>query len=170
MCIRDSYIHISGSSCPITESCYVQNSLCVKSCALVYIYIGSVTARHSSSGVVQGMELRNFRRGRHLYSAGRPSRWASAHILVYYVMRAFVMLLIKVNLLAYLLDHLLLLSRVNIALQCRADNGSHFVTHELFHFNLRTLTESLCDIFAGSLTSDWSTGTTVDQRPGSKPC
>jgi len=27
-------------------------------------------------------ELPNFRRGRHLYSAGRPSRWASAHILV----------------------------------------------------------------------------------------
>jgi len=27
------------------------------------------------------MELPNFRRGRHLYSAGRPSRWASAHIL-----------------------------------------------------------------------------------------
>jgi len=26
------------------------------------------------------MELRNFRRGRHLYSTGRPSRWASAHI------------------------------------------------------------------------------------------
>ena len=33
-------------------------------------------------GVVQGMELPNFHRGRHLYSAGRPSRWASAHILV----------------------------------------------------------------------------------------
>jgi len=33
-------------------------------------------------GVVQGMELRNFRRGRHLYSAGRPSRLASVHILV----------------------------------------------------------------------------------------
>jgi len=28
------------------------------------------------------MELGNFRRGRHLYSAERPSRWASAHILV----------------------------------------------------------------------------------------
>jgi len=28
------------------------------------------------------MELRNFRRGRHLYSAGRASHWASAHILV----------------------------------------------------------------------------------------
>jgi len=33
-------------------------------------------------GVVQGMELRNFCRRRHIYSAGRPSRWASAHILV----------------------------------------------------------------------------------------
>ena len=32
-------------------------------------------------GVVHGMELRNFRRGRHLYSAGRPSHCASAHIL-----------------------------------------------------------------------------------------
>jgi len=28
------------------------------------------------------MELRNFRTGRHLYWAGRPSGWASAHILV----------------------------------------------------------------------------------------
>ena len=57
---------------------------------LAFSYIGSVTARYSSSerqpncGVVQGMELRNFRRGRHLYSAGRPSRWASAHILVFH--------------------------------------------------------------------------------------
>ena len=33
--------------------------------------------------VIQGMELRNFRRRRHLYSAGRPSRWVSAHILVH---------------------------------------------------------------------------------------
>jgi len=33
--------------------------------------------------LLQGMELRNFRRGRHRYSAGRPSRWASAHILVF---------------------------------------------------------------------------------------
>jgi len=60
--------------------------------SLAFSYIGSVTALHSSSGrqpnfvawyTVQGMELRNFRRGRHLYSAGRPSRWASAHILVF---------------------------------------------------------------------------------------
>jgi len=31
-------------------------------------------------GVVQGMELRNFRSRRHLYSAARPSRWALARI------------------------------------------------------------------------------------------
>jgi len=30
---------------------------------------------------VQGMELRNFHRGCHIYLAGRPSRWASALIL-----------------------------------------------------------------------------------------
>jgi len=34
-------------------------------------------------GVVQGVELRNFRRGHQLYSDGRPSRWVSAHILVF---------------------------------------------------------------------------------------
>jgi len=59
--------------------------------SLASSYIGSVTARHSSSGrhssaklcvVVQAMELRHFHRRRHLYSAGRPSRWASARILV----------------------------------------------------------------------------------------
>jgi len=32
-------------------------------------------------GMLQGMELRNFCRGRHLCSAGRSSRWASVHIL-----------------------------------------------------------------------------------------
>ena len=49
------------------------------SCVLLYC-IGRVTARHSSSG-----RQRNFTalsRGRHPYSAGGPSHWASAHILV----------------------------------------------------------------------------------------
>jgi len=51
--------------------------------SVAFSYIGSVTAESAKRcGVVQGMELRNFRRGRHLYSAGRPSRWASARILV----------------------------------------------------------------------------------------
>jgi len=35
------------------------------------------------------MELRNFHRGRHQYSDVRPSRWASAHILVYEFSRLF---------------------------------------------------------------------------------
>jgi len=40
----------------------------------------SVTARYSSSGRQPNFTALN--RGRHLYSAGRPSRWALAHILV----------------------------------------------------------------------------------------
>ena len=40
----------------------------------------SVTARHSSIGRQPDFAALN--RGRHLYSAGRPSRWALAHILV----------------------------------------------------------------------------------------
>jgi len=43
------------------------------------------TASAKLCGVVQGMELQNFRKGRHLYSAGQPSCWASAHILVPYL-------------------------------------------------------------------------------------
>jgi len=34
--------------------------------------------------MVEGMELHNFHRGRHLYSTGWPSRWALAHILVWF--------------------------------------------------------------------------------------
>jgi len=56
------------------------------SCVLVYWqrYCTALEQRASAKlcGVVEGMELLNFRRGRHLYSARRPSRWASAHILV----------------------------------------------------------------------------------------
>ena len=42
--------------------------------------LGSVTARHSSSGRQPNFAALN--RGRHLCSAGRPSGWALAHILV----------------------------------------------------------------------------------------
>jgi len=42
--------------------------------------LGSVTARHSSSGRQPSFAALNS--GRHLYSAGRPSRWALAQILV----------------------------------------------------------------------------------------
>jgi len=42
--------------------------------------LGSVTARQSSGGRQPNFAALN--RGRHLCSAGRPSRWALAHILV----------------------------------------------------------------------------------------
>jgi len=45
--------------------------------------LGSVTVRYSSSGRQQKFATLNKRR--HLYSAGWPSRWASAHILVLFV-------------------------------------------------------------------------------------
>jgi len=40
--------------------------------------LGSVTARHSNSGRQPNFAALN--RARHLYSAGRPSRWVLAHI------------------------------------------------------------------------------------------
>jgi len=43
-------------------------------------FLGSDTARYSSIGRQQNFAVLN--RGRHLYSAGRPSRWAPAHIPV----------------------------------------------------------------------------------------
>jgi len=42
--------------------------------------LGSITARHSNIGCRPNFATLN--RGRHLHSAGRPSRWALAHILV----------------------------------------------------------------------------------------
>jgi len=57
-----------------------------QSCILLYWqrYCTALEQRLSAKlcGMVHGMELRNFRRGHHLYLAGRPSRWALAHILV----------------------------------------------------------------------------------------
>jgi len=43
--------------------------------------LGSVTARHSSSG--RQPKFAAFNRRHHLYSAGRLSRWTLAHILVW---------------------------------------------------------------------------------------
>jgi len=88
-CLADSctgvlYIHLWGS-CSLTEFCQLQNSLCVqllRSPMLAALLHGTPAyGRQPVCGMVQGMELRNFCRGRHLYSAGRPSHWASAHIL-----------------------------------------------------------------------------------------
>ena len=80
------YIYIFGVSCPLTEFCQVQNSLCIQvlpSPILAALLHGMAIEQRASAkicGMLQEMELRNFRTGRHLYSAGRPSRWALAHI------------------------------------------------------------------------------------------
>jgi len=44
------------------------------------LHLGSVTAQHSSSGRQPNFVALS--RGCHLYSAGQPSRWALAHIVV----------------------------------------------------------------------------------------
>jgi len=67
--------------------------------SLAFSYIGSVTAWHSISGASESLRrgTRNgitelSQRAPHIYSAKRPSRWASAYILVYYRLSFFVFL------------------------------------------------------------------------------
>jgi len=87
-CLLGCYaIYTFSRALPLTEFCTVQNSLYFQ--VLRYRILAALlhgTQQPSSAKlygvVIQGMELPNFRRGCHLYSAGRPSRWASAHILV----------------------------------------------------------------------------------------
>jgi len=73
------YTFLGVFALPLIEFCHVQNSLWSKSCVLVYWqrYYTALQQRASAKlcGAVQGMELRKFRRRRHLYSARRPSRW-----------------------------------------------------------------------------------------------
>jgi len=80
------YIYIFGGPCPLTEFRQVLNSLCVqvmRSPILAALLHGTRAAAVSQT-LRRGTRnaLCNFRRRRHLYSAGWPSRWASAHILV----------------------------------------------------------------------------------------
>jgi len=79
------YIFIFGGSCLLTEFFRVQYSLSFASESCLLLYWQCYCTAGVSETLRRGthrMELRNFRRGRHLYSAGRSSRWASAHILV----------------------------------------------------------------------------------------
>ena len=81
------YIYIFRGSCPINEFASCKNSLCVHhlhSSILATLLHGTwvMWASVKVCSVVQGIESRNFHRGRHLYSAGQPSCWASANILV----------------------------------------------------------------------------------------
>jgi len=81
------YIYILGAApseiCQLLNSLYVQVLRSPVLPALLHGTRAAAVNRTLWRGT-EGMELQNFRRGRHLYSAGRPSRWASAHILVLY--------------------------------------------------------------------------------------
>jgi len=72
------YIYNFGGCYSVTEFCQVQNSLCVLQ--VLRSPIRSVTARQSSSGCEPNFAALST--GHHLYSAGRPSGLALAHILV----------------------------------------------------------------------------------------
>jgi len=80
-----TYTHFCGLL-PVAEFCHLRNSLCVQVlCSVLAALLHATPAASSAKlcGVVQRMELWNFRRGHHhVYLAWRPSRWASTHILV----------------------------------------------------------------------------------------
>jgi len=64
------YVYIFGGSCPLTEFRHVQNSLCVQvlRSPILAALLHGTPARGSAKlcGVVRGIKLRNFNRGRHL--------------------------------------------------------------------------------------------------------
>jgi len=81
------YIYIFGDSSPPPPDGILPGAKFTFGPSLALSYIGSITAPHSSSGRQQNFAAwykdRNygtFAEGS-TYSAGRPSRWASAHIL-----------------------------------------------------------------------------------------
>jgi len=81
------YIYIFRGCCaPWRNFARCKIHFASKFCIILYWqhYCTELQQRASTNlcGMVQGMEVLNFRRGRHLYLAGQPSRWASAHILV----------------------------------------------------------------------------------------
>jgi len=80
----DRHYENNGHLAVNQKQCYVQVLHSHILAALLQVLQQRASAK--LCGVVHGMELRNFCRRRHLYSAGRPWRWASAHILVSHYM------------------------------------------------------------------------------------
>jgi len=89
-CAGTLYIHLSGTFAPWRNFARCRFHFASKSCILLYWqhYCVALDQRASAKlcSMVQWMELWNFCRQRHLYSAGRPSHWPSAHILVFIIL------------------------------------------------------------------------------------
>jgi len=77
------YIYIFRGSCP-TDGIFTGAKFTLHP-NLAFSYIGNVTAWHLSSG--RQPNFAAFNTGQHLYLAWWPSRWASAHILVLYLLQ-----------------------------------------------------------------------------------
>jgi len=82
-----TYISISRGSCPLTNFARCKIHFVSKSCVLLYWQCHCTALEQWASakicGILQGMELQNFCRGHHLYSAEQIPCWALAHILVF---------------------------------------------------------------------------------------
>jgi len=81
------YIYIFGGCCPWRNFATCKIHVASKPSVLLYWHAALLHGTPAAGsaklwGMVQGMELRNFRRGRHPYSVGQPPRLASAQILV----------------------------------------------------------------------------------------
>jgi len=75
-------LHFQRAACSTFQTCILNLASLGHPCKFQRVSrLGSVTARHSSSGRQPKFAALN--RGRHLYSAGRPSRWTLAHISSY---------------------------------------------------------------------------------------
>ena len=89
-CVGTLYTQFRGP-CPLRDftQCKTHYVQVLLSPILAALLRGTAAAgvRQTLRRGIQGMELRNFRRRRHLYSARRPLglRWASAHILVWFL-------------------------------------------------------------------------------------
>ena len=79
------YAYIFGGSCPLTEFCRLKSSLCVQVLrslileALLHCTRAAAVSQTLWCGTRNGVT--ELPQRRHLYSAGRPSRWTSAHIV-----------------------------------------------------------------------------------------
>jgi len=82
------YIYILGGFCPLTEFCHVQNSLCVQvlPCSILAAFLHGTPAAGLSQtlwrGTRNGITELSQRAPPIFGWVARPSRWASAYILV----------------------------------------------------------------------------------------
>jgi len=68
------YMYIFQGSCPLTEFCQVQNSLCVQ--VLHFPILAALLHGTQAVGVTCQLNFSAFSRGCHLYLAWQPSSWA----------------------------------------------------------------------------------------------